>query len=318
MTAAEPGTPPIRVLVADDQALIRDSFRLLLDLEPDLELVGEASDGREAVARTRELAPDVVLMDIRMPVLDGLAATEAITRAGLRAHVLILTTYDADEYLYDAMRAGACGFLLKDVRREQLASAIRTVAERCADYDAVVVGPGMQQSRLCSGLAASLLDLDLDRLVLDAAMLYALPPHDDAARAADARTILLPHAREMAALLDCTPEDVQADPLGSGLACAARYDALTLVKGPQSHVVTPGGRAWKYRGGGPGLGVSGSGDTLAGILGGLLARGAGPLTALLWAVWLHGEAGAALGRKVGKVGFLARELAGEIPALLPA
>mgnify|MGYP000176758384 CR=1 FL=1 len=128
MTAAEPGTPPIRVLVADDQALIRDSFRLLLDLEPDLELVGEASDGREAVARTRELAPDVVLMDIRMPVLDGLAATEAITRAGLRAHVLILTTYDADEYLYDAMRAGACGFLLKDVRREQLASAIRTVA----------------------------------------------------------------------------------------------------------------------------------------------------------------------------------------------
>lgn len=197
-------------------------------------------------------------------------------------------------------------------------SAIRTVAERCADYDAVVVGPGMQQSRLCSGLAASLLDLDLDRLVLDAAMLYALPPHDDAARAADARTILLPHAREMAALLDCTPEDVQADPLGSGLACAARYDALTLVKGAQSHVVTPGGRAWKYRGGGPGLGVSGSGDTLAGILGGLLARGAGPLTALLWAVWLHGEAGAALGRKVGKVGFLARELAGEIPALLPA
>lgn len=128
MTAAEPGTPPIRVLVADDQALIRDSFRLLLDLEPDLELVGEASDGREAVARTRELAPDVVLMDIRMPVLDGLAATEAITRAGLRAHVLILTTYDADEYLYDAMKAGAAGFLLKDVRRDQLAAAIRTVA----------------------------------------------------------------------------------------------------------------------------------------------------------------------------------------------
>jgi DNA-binding NarL/FixJ family response regulator len=118
----------IRVLVADDQALIRDSFRLLLDLEPDIEVVGEAGNGQEAVAQTRQLQPDVVLMDVRMPVLDGLAATRALTRAGSSARVLILTTYDADEYLYDAMRAGACGFLLKDVRREQFAGAIRTVA----------------------------------------------------------------------------------------------------------------------------------------------------------------------------------------------
>jgi DNA-binding NarL/FixJ family response regulator len=118
----------IRVLVADDQALIRDSFRLLLDLEPDIEVVGEAGNGQETVARTRELRPDVVLMDIRMPVLDGLGATLALTRAGSPARVLILTTYDADEYLYDAMRAGACGFLLKDVRRGQLADAVRTVA----------------------------------------------------------------------------------------------------------------------------------------------------------------------------------------------
>jgi DNA-binding NarL/FixJ family response regulator len=118
----------IRVLVADDQALIRDSFRLILDLEPDLAVVGEAGDGEQAVARTRQLQPDVVLMDIRMPVLDGLAATRALTRAGSAARVLILTTYDADDYLYDAMRAGACGFLLKDTRREQLADAVRTVA----------------------------------------------------------------------------------------------------------------------------------------------------------------------------------------------
>jgi DNA-binding NarL/FixJ family response regulator len=118
----------IRVLVADDQALIRDSFRLLLEMEPDLEVVGQAGNGREAVALARQLEPDVVLMDIRMPVLDGLAATQALTRAGGRTHVLILTTYDADEYLYDAMRAGAAGFLLKDARRDQLAGAIRTVA----------------------------------------------------------------------------------------------------------------------------------------------------------------------------------------------
>ncbi len=118
----------IRVLVVDDQALIRDSFRLILDLEPDIEVVGEAGDGKEAVARARELQPDVVLMDVRMPVLDGLGATQALTRAGSSARVLILTTYDADEYLYDAMRAGAVGFLLKDVRRDQLADAVRTVA----------------------------------------------------------------------------------------------------------------------------------------------------------------------------------------------
>jgi DNA-binding NarL/FixJ family response regulator len=118
----------IRVLVVDDQALIRDSFRLILELEADLEVVGEAADGREAVALAGQLQPDVVLMDIRMPVLDGLAATSELRRSGLRTHVLILTTYDADEYLYDALQAGASGFLLKDVRREQLAGAIRTVA----------------------------------------------------------------------------------------------------------------------------------------------------------------------------------------------
>jgi DNA-binding NarL/FixJ family response regulator len=118
----------IRVLVADDQALIRDSFRLLLELEPDLEVVGEASNGQEAVTLARRLRPDVVLMDIRMPVLDGIGATRAMTRSGLSAAVLILTTYDADDYLYDAMKAGASGFLLKDVRRSQLAQAIRTVA----------------------------------------------------------------------------------------------------------------------------------------------------------------------------------------------
>ena len=103
----------------------------------------------------------------------------------------------------------------------------------------------------------------------------------------------------MASLLGCDEAEVAADPLDCGRACAERYDAVTLVKGVQSHVVAPDGRAWLYRGGGPGLGVSGSGDTLAGIVGGLLARGADPLTACLWGVFLHGEAGAALAKKVG-------------------
>ena len=195
-------------------------------------------------------------------------------------------------------------------------TAIGSVLERCESVDAVVAGPGMKRGKVCAELAKRLLELGLDRLVLDAAMLYALPPHDDAAREA-AMSILLPHKREMAALLGCDPQEVEEDPLACGLECSARYGALTLIKGPQSHVVCPDGRVWKFEGGGPGLGISGSGDALAGILGGLLARGADPLTGLLWAVWLHGEAGASLSRKVGKVGFLAREIPAEVPALLP-
>lgn len=182
-------------------------------------------------------------------------------------------------------------------------------------YDAVVAGPGMMQGKGCERLARKLLRAGLGRLVLDAAMLYALMPHEEEARDAPV-PILLPHDREMAALIGCDEQQVRKDPLGCGRECAARYGALVLVKGPQSHIVSPDGSAWKYEGGGPGLGASGSGDTLAGIAGALLARGADPLTALLWSVWLHGEAGSSLARKVGTIGYLARELAGEIPQLL--
>ena len=128
--------------------------------------------------------------------------------------------------------------------------------------------------------------------------------------------ILLPHAGELASLLDCDNEEIDRDPIGCGLRAADLYRAIVLVKGVASHVVTPDGDCWTYEGGAPGLGVSGSGDVLAGIVGGLLARGADPLNALLWSVWLHGEAGAHLGRKIGPIGFLAREIADEIPALL--
>jgi len=117
----------IRVLIADDQSLVRAGFRLVLDNHDEIEVVGEASNGHEAVHSTRRLDPDVVLMDIRMPELDGIAATRAITD-GYRARVLVLTTYDLDEYVFDALQAGASGFLLKDTPPEQLASGIRSVA----------------------------------------------------------------------------------------------------------------------------------------------------------------------------------------------
>jgi DNA-binding NarL/FixJ family response regulator len=116
------------VLLVDDQELVRTGFRLILDLEPGLEVVGEAANGEEAVRLVAQLHPDVVLMDVRMPVLDGIRATERIAAAGSASRVLILTTFDLDEYVYDALRAGASGFLLKDAPRDQLVAAVRIVA----------------------------------------------------------------------------------------------------------------------------------------------------------------------------------------------
>jgi DNA-binding NarL/FixJ family response regulator len=119
----------VRVLIADDQALVRAGFRMILDAEDDLEVVGEASDGLAAVEQTRLLKPDVVLMDIRMPELDGIEATRRVLAADdAGPKVLMLTTFDLNEYVYDALRAGASGFLLKDVPPEQLADGIRVVA----------------------------------------------------------------------------------------------------------------------------------------------------------------------------------------------
>jgi DNA-binding NarL/FixJ family response regulator len=116
------------VLLVDDQELVRTGFRLILDLEPGLDVVGEAANGEEAVRLVAELHPGVVLMDVRMPVLDGIRATERIAAAGSTSRVLILTTFDLDEYVYDALRAGASGFLLKDAPREQLVAGVRIVA----------------------------------------------------------------------------------------------------------------------------------------------------------------------------------------------
>lgn len=118
----------IRVLLADDQALVRGGFRAILAAEDDIEVVGEAVDGREAVRLAREVRPDVVLMDIRMPVMDGIEATRLVTAEGDPPKVVVLTTFDADRYVYDALAAGAAGFLLKDLPSDDLGAAVRTVA----------------------------------------------------------------------------------------------------------------------------------------------------------------------------------------------
>jgi ADP-dependent NAD(P)H-hydrate dehydratase len=194
-------------------------------------------------------------------------------------------------------------------------STVKLLAERAGRADVVVAGPGMRGNGSCAKLAGALARA-CNKLVLDAALL-----HDLAAVAKDVAgrkvpALLLPHSGEMASLLGCSEEEVERDPIASGLRCAERYGSITLVKGVTSHVATPAGELFRYDGGGPGLGISGSGDTLAGIVGGLLARGAEPLEALLWGVWCHGEAGRSLAGKVGTLGYLARELPGEVPALL--
>ena len=118
----------VRVVIADDQGMVRSGFTTLLNSEPDIEVVGEAVNGQEAVARAAQLSPDVILMDVRMPVMDGLQATRQITARGATPKVLVLTTFDLDDYVYQALRWGASGFLLKDASARELADAVRVVA----------------------------------------------------------------------------------------------------------------------------------------------------------------------------------------------
>lgn len=194
-------------------------------------------------------------------------------------------------------------------------SSVELLTEEAKRAHAMVVGPGMKRSDVNADIAAVLLRSG-KAIAFDAAMLHCLPDVERECRACECPPVLLPHSREMASLLEIDESEVEADRLGAARKAAEHYHAVVVAKGAESHVVAPDGRGWTFRGGAPGLGVAGSGDTLAGIAGALLARGAEPLTALLWAVLLHGEAGEMLSARIGPVGFLAREIPGEIPALL--
>ena len=240
-----------------------------------------------------------------------LTATAAM-RAGA-GKLRIATVESASPQLGMAMPEAMVVALPEDDEGGFARAATRLIAEQAGKVDAVIAGPGVMESEACERIAEALLRSDA-RLALDAAFLHSLQPLEDERATTP---VLLPHAGELASLLDLGEERVERDPVGCGRRAAELYRSVVLVKGVTSHVVTPDGQVWTYDGGAPGLGVSGSGDVLAGIVGGLLARGAEPLNALLWAVWLHGEAGAALAKKVGPIGFLAREIADEVPSLLP-
>ena len=183
---------------------------------------------------------------------------------------------------------------------------------------AVAVGCGMQSGPpLERFLSALLRSGTCCPLVLDAAVLECLAALEDEVRAWPGGTVLLPHSREMARLLDRDREEVEADPVSAVREAAKRFNAVALIKGGFSFVAEPQGRIFRMEGGGVGLATSGSGDVLSGIVGGLCARGAEPLTATLWGIWLHAEAGRILTDRLGRIGFLARELPDLIPGLLP-
>ena len=189
---------------------------------------------------------------------------------------------------------------------------------RAQRVDAVLIGPGMVEGEDTAALTSALCATASANasLVLDAAALCGLRPHAETVRALGGRIVMTPHAGEMAQLLDRSREEIEADPLSAALDATGFFNAVTVMKGARTLVVTPGKEVWLYEGGGVGLATSGSGDVLAGLITGLLARGADPARAAIWGVFLHGEAGRSLSLKFGRVGYLARELASEATAAM--
>jgi hydroxyethylthiazole kinase-like uncharacterized protein yjeF len=196
-------------------------------------------------------------------------------------------------------------------------SGIEELVALAEGAQAIMIGCGLQHGPPLDQLLDALLASGLDKpLVLDAAVLGSLARRAEALRAWKGGAVLLPHAREMARLLECEAGEVEADPEAAARRAAETFNAVAVIKGQFSYIVAPDGRAFRFEGGGVGLATSGSGDTLAGIVGGLCARGADPLTAALWGTYLHGEAGGRLAKRIGRIGFLARELLDEVPPLL--
>lgn len=195
------------------------------------------------------------------------------------------------------------------------AAALAVTASRA---DAVVLGPGMMDHGATNNFLTALLER-IERgpvLVLDAGAVSTLDGNAASLARHEGNLILTPHAGEMAALLDEEMDSVLEKPLQIALSAAAAYRAVTLLKGAETLIARPDGRAWRYKGGDVGLATSGSGDVLAGIIAGLAARGADATTAALWGVFLHGEAGNILAARQGRIGYLAREIPPELPALM--
>jgi ADP-dependent NAD(P)H-hydrate dehydratase len=192
--------------------------------------------------------------------------------------------------------------------------AARDLEEQLKRCDAIAVGPGMLDEASAADLMVALSVAETAAsFVVDAAALVGLKGREAELRSLAGRLIFTPHAGEMAAFTGLTKEEVQADPAETAREVARTWSAVVALKGRDTYIASPDGRVWLHEGGVSGLGVSGSGDVLAGAIAGLLARGAAPVTATLWGVFAHARAGRALGERIGRLGFLAREVADELP-----
>ncbi len=197
------------------------------------------------------------------------------------------------------------------------AAAADRVVAAARRVGALVAGPGMADPPAARALIAAVLDgVDGVPVVLDAGALHGLQDAPDRVRRHSGQVVLTPHAGEMARLLGIGRDAVEADKLAHARSVAALLHCVVVMKGACTEIVSPQGETWRFEGGTIGLATSGSGDTLAGVIGGLLARGTPPLRAAIWGVYLHGEAGARLVRRDGGIGFLARELLDEIPGVM--
>lgn len=194
---------------------------------------------------------------------------------------------------------------------------VRRLLERTAKCDAVLMGPGMVEDEATDALLVGLLEgLPTQKIILDAAPLSNLAENRQLVQATAGRTVITPHAGEMAQLLGRTRSVVEADPIAAAEEASNLLGAVVVLKGSTSFIVDTGGQTWRYEDGDIGLATSGSGDVLAGLIVGLLARGCSSSQAAVWGVYLHGEAGRRVASKHGKMGFLARELAMEVPTIM--
>ncbi|HEX5736572.1 MAG TPA: NAD(P)H-hydrate dehydratase [Blastocatellia bacterium] len=250
-----------------------------------------------------------------MPGAVILAATAAL-RAG--AGKLRIATARSVAQLVASEVPEARVFALPETKGGDIApSAAKKIARQAERVQAVLVGPGMIDDRAAGRLMRRLVSrITLAALVVDAAALFVLARHADALHGLDGRAILTPHAEEMGKLLGEDESAIESDPMLAAERAAERFQSVIVLKGRRTLIARPGGEVYSNRTGNVGLATSGSGDVLAGIIAGLAARGAEPVQAAAWAVYLHGRAGDRLAKRMGKLGFLARELLGEIPPLM--
>ena len=271
---------------------------------------GEDKDkrGRVLVAGGNRAVPGAALLAAEAALLAGAGKLQVATGRSIAPGLALL--------LPEALVMGLSETEAGDLGPE----ATEALAKTAKRTDALLLGPGMMDTEaamaLVKGVLALLDPVEGPALVLDAGALCGHAALREALRPHAGRAVLTPHAGEMATVLDIERAEVEDDPLATGRRAAALLQQVVVMKGAQTHVISPEGEAWLYAGDCAGLATSGSGDVLAGIVTGLLARGAPPVQAACWAVWLHGEAGAQLARRIGPIGFLARELAAEVPGLM--